>query len=250
MGRLSGRVVIVTGAAQGIGAVYARGLAAEGARVSVCDLADPAATVAAIQAAGGEALGQIADVTSPEAMSAFVNRTERAFGAVHVLINNAAIFGHLRPKPFTEISSLEWDQVMAANIRGPFECIKAVVPIMRRQHYGKIINIASGTVFKGTPMLLHYVTSKGAMVTMTRCLARELGDDGIAVNCIAPGLTMSENVRARSNAQGIAANIATRCFKREEEPQDLVGTMIFLASAESDFITGQTLVVDGGSALN
>jgi NAD(P)-dependent dehydrogenase (short-subunit alcohol dehydrogenase family) len=250
MSRLSGRVVIVTGAAQGIGAVYAKGLAAEGARVSLCDLDEPQATVEAIKRGGGEALGMAADVTSPEAVEAFVRRTESSFGTVHVLVNNAAMFGSVTPKPYYEITSQEWDRMMAVNTRGVFECIKAVAPIMRRQHYGKIINISSGTTFKGTPNLLHYVASKGAVIAMTRVLAREMGDDGIAVNCIAPGLTMSEAVKGRGHSFNAQGNIASRCFKREQVPEDLVGTMVFLASADSDFMTGQTIVVDGGSALN
>jgi len=250
MSRLSGRVVIVTGAAQGIGAVYAKGLAAQGARVSLCDLDPPHATVEAIKRAGGEALGMAADVTSPEAVEAFVRRTENSFGTVHVLVNNAAMFGSITPKPYYEITSQEWDRMMAVNTRGVFECIKAVAPLMRRQHYGKIINISSGTTFKGTPNLLHYVASKGAVIAMTRVLAREMGGDGISVNCIAPGLTMSEAVKGRELGFNAAATIATRCFKREQVPEDLVGTLVFLASPDSDFMTGQTIVVDGGSALN
>jgi NAD(P)-dependent dehydrogenase (short-subunit alcohol dehydrogenase family) len=139
---------------------------------------------------------------------------------------------------------------MAVNARGPFECVKAVVPVMRRQHYGKIINIASGTVFKGTTHLMHYVASKGAIVAMTRVMARELGGDGIAVNCVAPGLTMSESVKRSHPEEWTLANMASRAFKRREEPEDITGTVVFLASAESDFITGQTIVVDGGSALH
>src|SRR5262249_22283606 len=151
MARLNGTVAIVTGAAQGIGATYAKALAAEGARVSLCDLDPPDAAVLAIREAGGEAIAQVCDVSDPKAVAALVQATEGAFGGVHVLVNNAALFGKIALKPFTEIPSEEWDRVMAVNTRGPFECVKAVLPIMRRQGYGKIINIASGTVFKGTP---------------------------------------------------------------------------------------------------
>ncbi|MGH8296778.1 MAG: SDR family NAD(P)-dependent oxidoreductase, partial [Steroidobacteraceae bacterium] len=151
MARLDGSLAIVTGAAQGIGATYAKALAAEGARVCVCDLDPPDAVVEEIRAAGGQAIGRICDVSDPQAVAALVQATEQAFGGAQVLVNNAALFGKIALKPFTEIASQEWDRVMAVNARGPFECVKAVLPVMRRQGYGKIINIASGTVFKGTP---------------------------------------------------------------------------------------------------
>ena len=250
MGRLNDRSIIVTGAAQGIGAVYARALAAEGARLSLCDLTEPRSVADEIRAAGGQAIGMVADVTSPAAVAALVKATVVAFGTVHGLVNNAAMFGSLKLKPFMEIESAEWDQVMAVNTRGPFECVKAVVPAMRAQKYGKIVNIASGTVFKGTTHLLHYVASKGAVVAMTRVMARELGADNIMVNCIAPGLTLSPAVQATYSRAGIDATTASRALKRDEEPEDLIGALIFFASGESDFITGQTLLVDGGSVMH
>ena len=251
MGRLNGRAIIVTGAAQGIGAAYAHALAAEGARVSLCDLDVPEAIVASIKQAGGEAIGMACDVTDAAAVRRMVEATERTFGGVQGLVNNAAIFGKLTFKKLDEISSEEWDRLMAVNVRGPFECTKAVLPIMRRQGYGKIVNIASGTVFKGVPMLLHYVTSKGATIAFTRAVARECGDDGIRCNCLAPGLTMSEAVLKNPVGAELlrAANVASRCIKREEQPEDLLGAMIFLCAAESDFMTGQTMLVDGGSAM-
>jgi NAD(P)-dependent dehydrogenase (short-subunit alcohol dehydrogenase family) len=141
--------------------------------------------------------------------------------------------------------------VMAVNTRGPFECVKAVLPVMRRQRYGKIINIASGTVFKGTPMMLHYVASKGAVVAMTRAMARELGEHGICCNALAPGLTLSDTVMGRNDYGAVRAlNVESRSLKREETPDDLVGALLFLASHDSDFMTGQTLLVDGGSAMH
>jgi NAD(P)-dependent dehydrogenase (short-subunit alcohol dehydrogenase family) len=250
MGRLNDRSIIVTGAAQGIGAVYARGLAAEGARLSICDLTEPRSVADEIRAAGGQAISMVADVTSPAAVAALVKATVDAYGTVHGLVNNAAMFGSLALKPFMEIESAEWDQVMAVNTRGVFECVKAVVPAMRAQKYGKIVNIASGTLFKGTTHLMHYVASKGAVVAMTRVMARELGNDNILVNCIAPGLTQSAAVKAAYTRDGIAMNTASRALKREEEPEDLIGAVTFFLSAESDFVTGQTLVVDGGSVLH
>jgi NAD(P)-dependent dehydrogenase (short-subunit alcohol dehydrogenase family) len=249
-GRLAGRVAIVTGAAQGIGAEYARAMAAEGARLSLCDLQSPNGVVDEIRAAGGEAIGFVTDVTDPKAVAELVRETDATFGGIHVLVTNAALFGTLDLKPFTEIASDEWDRVMAVNTRGVFECVKAVAPVMRRQGYGKIINIASGTLFKGTTLLLHYVASKGAVVAMTRVMARELGDDGIRVNCVAPGLTVSPNVRRVYTQEMINANLSSRALKREEEPSDVCGAVVFLASGESDFITGQTLVVDGGSVMH
>jgi NAD(P)-dependent dehydrogenase (short-subunit alcohol dehydrogenase family) len=248
--RLAGRVAIVTGAAQGIGAAYARAMAAEGARLTLCDLQSSESVAEEIRAAGGEALVAQTDVTDASAVAKLVAETEKRYGTVHVLVNNAAAFAKLGLKSFMEISSDEWDKVMAINARGTFECVKAVVPAMRRQGYGKIINIASGTVFKGSPMLMHYVASKGAVIAMTRVLARELGADNICVNAIAPGLTMSEGVKEMYTFERTQMTVDTRCFKRPEEPEDLTGTVVFLASAESDFITGQTIVVDGGSVMH
>jgi NAD(P)-dependent dehydrogenase (short-subunit alcohol dehydrogenase family) len=250
MGRLNDRAIIVTGAAQGIGATYAKALAAEGARVTVCDLTDPRSVADEIRAAGGTAISMVTDVTSSAAVAAMVKATIDAHGTVHGLVNNAALFGTLKLGSFMDIESDLWDKVMAVNTRGVFECVKAVVPAMRAQKYGKIINIASGTLFKGTPHLLHYVASKGAVVAMTRVMARELGGDNILVNCIAPGLTVSPAVRASYSAAEIEANKATRALKREEEPEDLTGALVFFMSAESDFVTGQTLLVDGGSVMH
>ena len=251
-GRLSGRVAIVTGAAQGIGAEYARALAAAGAAVVLADLQDAAPVAQAIVAAGGKALAVSADVTDPASVKQMVAEAVGRFGGLDILVNNAALFATLQTKPFEQIDSAEWDKVMAVNVRGIFECVKAATPEMRKRKYGKIVNIASGTVFKGAPMLLHYVTSKGAVIAMTRCLARELGDDGIRVNTLAPGLVMSEGVRAHSDWKGATLNnnIASRAIKREATPEDMCGTLLYLCSPESDFVTGQVLVVDGGSVMH
>lgn len=249
MGMLDGQVVIVTGAAQGIGAAYARGCAAEGAQVVVTDVQDPDPVVDEITASGGEALGVVADVTDQDSVDALVRTTIGKWGKIDVLVNNAALFGALTMKRFETIDEDEWDAVMRVNIRGVWQCSKAVVAEMRKKKYGKIINIASGTCFKGTPMMLHYVCSKGAVVAMSRAMAREVGEDNICVNTLAPGLTMSPAVADADQwtEDMITANAATRCIQREEVPDDLVGTVIFLASHDSDFITGQVLAVDGGS---
>ena len=247
-GRLADRVVLVTGAGQGIGKVYARALAAEGANVVLSDLTDPRAVAAEISAAGGTAISCAADITSPDAVAEFVRIAVERFGTVHALVNNAAIFSVLSHKPFYEIASDEWDRVMSVNTRGSFECAKAVVPFMRKQKYGKIVNIASGTLFKGSPGMMHYVASKGAVVAMTRVMARELGEDNICVNALAPGYTESEMAEEHTKLSG--PTVASRCFKRPEMPEDLNGTLIFLCAADSDFMTGQTLVVDGGSFLH
>ena len=250
--RLQGRVAIVTGAAQGIGARYAAALAAEGAAVVCADVIDAEPVAALIRAAGGRALALRVDVSSAESVRQMAAASVEAFGRIDVLVNNAGLFANLALKPFEQIEAAEWDRVMAVNVRGPFECAKAVLPQMRAQGYGKIVNIASATVFKGSPMLLHYVTSKGAVVAMTRSLARELGDAGIRVNTLAPGLTASENTLANPAWQGAvgANNIASRAIKREVTPEDLCGTLVYLASAESDFVTGQVIVVDGGSVMH
>jgi len=176
-----------------------------------------------------------------------IRDTEKAFGGVHILVNNAAVFARYVAVPLDQISAADWERAFAVNVRGSYLCVKAALPIMRRQGYGKVINIASGTVFKGVPMMLHYVATKGAVIAMTRSMATELGQDGIRVNAIAPGLTSTEYLKGRNDIPGVLDNMAkTRAIARHEEPQDLVGACIFLASADSDFVTGQTLVVDGG----
>jgi NAD(P)-dependent dehydrogenase (short-subunit alcohol dehydrogenase family) len=251
-GRLNGRVAIVTGAAQGIGAQYAAALAVEGAAVLLADVLDAEPVASAIVKNGGKAAAVKTDVTNSESVQRMVATAVEQFGTVDILVNNAALFGNLALKRFEEIESAEWDRMMAVNVRGSFECAKAVAPVMRKNKYGKIINIASGTVFKGAPMMLHYVTSKGAIVAMTRSLAREMGDDGIRVNTLAPGLVMSANVLENPAWKGavLQNNIASRAIKREATPEDMCGTLIYLCSKDSDFVTGQVLVVDGGSVTH
>ncbi len=250
-GRVEGRVCIVTGAAQGIGATYARALAEEGAKIVVSDIDDAGQVAAEIEAAGGEAAAISCDVSGWDACQELIAQTVDRFGRIDVLVNNAAIFGTLDRASIDEISPELFDRVMKVNVGGTFLCTKAAVPVMRERGYGKIINISTSRIFAGLPFYLHYDASKGAVFGMTRAMAKELGDAGIRVNAIAPGSTMSENVKARTDWRdgGPAAKLASRSLKRLQDPEDLIGACIFLASGESDFVTGQTVVVDGGGAM-
>jgi NAD(P)-dependent dehydrogenase (short-subunit alcohol dehydrogenase family) len=246
---LKNKVAIVTGAAQGIGAAYAQGLAAAGAAVAVCDVLDARPLAEKMSAGGAKVIHDKVDITDPEAVGGFVKRVNSELGGLHVLVNNAALFGTLSRTPMENISSSDWDRVMAVNTRGTFEFIKAVVPTMRAQGYGKIVNIASATVSSGTPLLLHYVASKGAIIAMTRGLARELGAAGIRVNCISPGFTLSEAVKSKYTSEIVQSIASMRALKRDQVPADLVDTVLFLSSSGSDFITGQNIIVDGGSHM-
>jgi len=248
MGKLDGRVAIVTGAAQGIGAAYAKRLAAEGAKILVADMRDTAKTVDEIKRAGGEALGQHTDVSDAQSVKAAVAQAVKAFGKLDILVNNAGLFADERRGSLLDLTNDEWDKVYAVNVRGPFLMCKAAVPEMRKQKYGKIVNITSSTLHMGIPNFLHYVSSKGALDAFTRALAREVGEDGIRVNSIAPGLTMSEVLeRQRERIQwNIEFNMRQRALKREQVPEDLVGTCLYLCAPDSDFVTGQTIVCDGG----
>lgn len=251
--RLQGKVAIVTGSAQGIGKAYAQGLAREGANVVVADiLGDRAeATAAEICKTGAEAMAITVDVSDEASTVQMARKTVEAFGRIDILVNNAAMFVALLPrKPFTEITVEEWDRVMAVNVRGVFLCCRAVFPYMKAQGKGKIINISSSTFWHGSADFLQYVTSKAAVIGLTRQLAREVGDYGINVNCITPGLTVSEGVERTYPREYLEMVAQRRCFKRLERPDDLVGTVVFLASDDSDFITGQTINVDGGDAFH
>ena len=216
----------------------------------IADIVDPADALGRLRA-GDRAHAVSVDVSSAASARAMIVETERYFGRIDVLINNAAIFATLRPQPFDAIAEEEWDRVMAVNVKGIWNCVRAVVPVMKAQGGGRIVNVASAIVGKGTPYLLHYVTSKGAVIAMTRALARELGEHGIGVNAIAPGLTLSDTARANPQLTGFqaAAVLEARSLKREAFPEDIEGAVLFLASADSAFMTGQTLVVDGGSVF-
>jgi len=246
--RLAGKVAIVTGGARHIGAAYCRRLAREGAAIVIADILDGNAVAEDIRSKGGNALALKIDVSKEGDTNRMAVETVNAFGRIDILINNAAIFINLQRHPFYEISADEWDRVSAVNIKGPFLCAKAVFAQMKEQKYGKIINISSSTAYWGTPNFLHYVASKAALIGMTRSLAREVGDYGICVNAIAPGLVEHERQNAPQALTEL--QLKARSIKRLQTPEDLLGTLVFLASPDSDFMTGQTIVVDGGSIMH
>jgi len=235
MEALDGKVAIVTGGAQGIGAAIASGLEAAGATVVIADLNPPEG-------------GIRADVASEADVAAMVEETLARHGRIDILVNNAGLYASLEMRAFTEIPLEEWNRVMEVNVASMFLTCRAIVPVMREQGGGKIVNISSGTPFRGVPFLLHYVTSKGAIVALTRALAKELGKDSIHVNCVAPGFTMSDGVKAHPEVveklQGVS--VASRTIQRDQVPEDVVGAVVFLCTSAADFITGQTMVIDGG----
>ncbi len=250
--RLENRVAIVTGSGYGIGKHYAIGLAKEGASVVVADIAfDAAESVAEeIKSNGGKALALYVDVADEKGVKKMASDAAEAFGRIDILVNNAALFAEIDRKPWTEITVEEWDRVMSVNAKGCFLCARAVFPYMKSQGRGKIINISSSTVWDPPFGLLQYVSSKGAVLGFTRALAREIGEYGICVNAVTPGLTKSERVAKRVPDEYYNERSKLRSIKRIEIPEDLVGTIIFLASSESDFITGQAINVDGGMSFH
>jgi NAD(P)-dependent dehydrogenase (short-subunit alcohol dehydrogenase family) len=248
-GRLDGRVVILTGAGGAIGSVYARRLAREGARLALLDVDGPRLRAVAgdCRELGADVVELVADVSDAGAVREAVAETASRLGGVDALVNNAALFSTLQLRPFEEIPAEEVDRILAINVRGPFLLCQAVVPHMRRRGGGKIVNIASGTVLSASTGFAHYVTSKGAVFALTRALARELGADHITVNTLAPGLTITEAVRAQYSEERLAASRRLRCLERDEVPADLEGTLVYLLSTDSDFVTGQMIVVNGGA---
>lgn len=246
-GELSGRAVLITGAGGGLGRAFARAFAAAGARVVVADLNLEAAdqTVASLVAGGREAVAVEVDVSDEASTIAMAGVAVEAFGAVDVLINNAAVYAGLERRPFDRIDAAEWDRVMDVNVRGTWLCAKACAPQLRLSASGAIINLASATVLSGSPMWAHYVASKGAVIALTRVLARELGADGVRVNALAPGFTLTDASRELiDDAETYAVDRGA--IKRALAPEDIVGTAVFLASDASAMITGQVFVVDGG----
>jgi NAD(P)-dependent dehydrogenase (short-subunit alcohol dehydrogenase family) len=246
--RLAGRVAIVTGGARHIGAAYCRKLAEEGAALVIADILDGEPVANEIRGAGGKALALKVDVSKEDDTNRMAVETVKTFGRIDILVNNAAIFINIQRHPFYEISAEEWDKVSAVNIKGPFLCAKAVFPQMKDQKGGKIINISSSTAYWGTPNFLHYVASKAALIGMTRSLAREVGDYGICVNAIAPGLVEHEGQNAPKALAEL--QLKARSIKRLEAAGALIGTLLFVCSPESDFMTGQSIVVDGGSVFH
>src|SRR6202023_2887385 len=237
MGRLAGRTAIVTGGAKGIGRHYSLALAAEGARVMIVDIADGEGVARDIAAAHGanSVISTVTDVSDEASVKALIAATIERFGKIDVLVNNAALFAPLQETKCTEIDAQLWDQVMAVNLRGPFLMVKHVAPHMQAQGYGKIINIGSGTAYRGIPWMLHYVTSKGGIMALTRALARELGEHGISLNTLSPGFTLSDTLIAENSTHMQTTRdlaIKSRSLRRDQTPEDLLGALVFLACAD------------------
>lgn len=251
MARLAGRTAIVTGGAKGIGRHYSQALAAEGARVVIADISEgeEAAQEIAAKHGANSTLSVPCDVSKEDQVKALIDKTVDRFGQIDILVNNAALFAPLVHTKVQDIDVDLWDKVFSVNVRGSFLTIKHAVPHMIAKKYGKIVNIGSGTVYKGLPGMTHYTASKGAIATLTRTLSRELGEHGICVNTLAPGLVMSETLVATgTHDEALKARVnASRAFKRDQLPPDLIGALVFLSSSDSDFVTGQTIAVDGGS---
>ena len=248
-----GKVIIVTGAARGIGRVYSGELAKAGAKVVVSDVLDGEPCAAEIREQSGDACFVKADVTDEQSVKAMAAAAHDRYGRIDGLVNNAAIFADVRYAPFDEISVAEWDQVMDVNVKGVWLASRAVYHYMKEQGSGKIVNIASGVPFKGIPVYVHYTVSKGAVVVLTRALARGTGKDGICVNAVAPGLTRSESllaVRGDLVDEDDVPQIQSRAIPRSQYPEDIVGAVMFFLSDAANFITGQTLLVDGGSYMH
>ena len=241
---LEGKVAVITGAAQGIGNAIARGLAAEGARIVVADLSR--AEQAAREFEGG--IGLTVDVADEAEVERMAQEVVERCGSIDILVNNAGLYASLQMRPFTEIPVEEWRRVMDVNVLSMFLTTRAVVPRMLEQGGGRIVNISSGTPFRGVPFLLHYVTSKGAIVALTRALAKELGRHDVLVNCVAPGFTMSDGVREHPEVIEALreASVSARTLQRDQEPEDVVGAVVFLCGPGATFVTGQTIVIDGG----
>lgn len=249
---LEGQCAIVTGAAYGIGFAAAERFAREGAHVVIADIKGAGEAAARLAAGGGSAIGLDADVTDDASVDALIAQVMARFGRIDILVNNAAISAELRPAPFETQSAAEWHRIYDVNVVGVFRMCRAVSPHMRAAGRGRIVNVASGTAFKGTPGMLHYIASKGAIISMTRSLAAEFGADGILVNAVSPGFTITESVAAASEtlAAYSAAAIPTRILKRDALAADVARVIFFLASPDSGFVTGQTIAADGGSVMH
>jgi len=250
---LQGKVIVITGAARGIGQEYARSFAAAGARIVAADISDCSATLALVKKAGGEAIGVKLDVGDANSALAMAQDTIRAFGRIDGLVNNAALYATLRGGRFDSIAEADWDAVMAINVKGIWNCCKAVVPVMRQDGGGSIVNISSLAATYGMPFGLHYTTSKAAVIGLTRGLARELGRDGIRVNALAPGTVLTDATReffGQKFEKAVERIRTDQTIQRNLMPTDLVGTVVWLLSDASAFVTGQTISVDGGTVMH
>jgi 3-oxoacyl-[acyl-carrier protein] reductase len=251
--QLKDKVAIITGSARGMGKEFALRFIREGAKVTLCDILDCESTASEIKAMGGEVLALKTDVTSEKDTEEMARKTAECFGRIDILVNNAALFGNLSMKnfvkPFDQISVDEWDRLMAVNVKGIFLCCKAVVPYMKKQGNGKIVNIASTVAYSGSSHFLHYTTSKGGVVSMTRALARGLGEFNINVNAVAPGLAMTESALSMAGPSLKQSIMASQILKRETQPAHVAGSVVFLASEDADQITGQILGVNAGEHL-
>lgn len=250
--RLHGRTGVVTGGGRGIGQAISTFLAEVGAHVIIADIdADTAAATAeSIRGRGGAATAVRVDVATSAGIDPLVEHLDAAGGSLDFLVNNAAIYAGLRHTPLEDIDDEEWDRVQRVNVAGVWNCTKRLLPALAAGGGGHVVNIASAIAFRGSPMLLHYVTSKAAVVGMTKAMARELGDRSITVNAVAPGFTWSDASLDMSTDEQLAAQVARRSIKRPQQPEDVTGAVAFLCSDLAGYITGQTLVVDGGSHMN
>ncbi len=245
---LAGRTILITGAATGIGQAFAVGAAAQGANVVVADMNPADETVAAVQAAGGQALAVRVDVADNDSVQAMASAALQRFGRIDGLINNAAYFREIKLTPFEELDPAQWDRIFAVNVKGVWQCCKAVMPAMRTQHSGAIVNIASVVAVAGQPGYLHYVATKGAVLAMTKGLAKECGAHNVRVNVIAPGFVITDATRNRP-IEWQQSFLKARAISREQRPDDLVGTALYLLSDLAGFVSGQTIVVDGGHIM-
>jgi NAD(P)-dependent dehydrogenase (short-subunit alcohol dehydrogenase family) len=248
MGSLDGKVAVVTGAAQGIGRAIAEGLADVGARIVIADLEGAEEAAAAFT----DGVGIATDVSKEADVQRLADETVERCGTIDILVNNAGLYASLEMRSFEQIPLDEWRQVMDVNVASMFLTCRAIVPVMRENGGGKIVNISSGTPFRGVPFLLHYVTSKGAIVAFTRALAKEIGKDKILVNCVAPGFTMSAGVQSHPEVVEKLrdVSVSARTIQRDQTPEDVVGAVVYLSGPGSDFVTGQTIVIDGGQTFH
>ena len=245
---LAGKVAVVTGAGRGIGRAYARALADAGASVVIAELDDGAGaeTAELIRSTGGRALAIATDVADESSVAAMVEQTTAELGGIDILVNNAAIWGTLRPAPMTDVTLDEWTKVLTVNVTGVWLASRAVAPVMAERRGGVIVNQSSIGAYLGGPNVTHYATSKGAVNALTRAMARDLGPLGIRVNAIAPGQIANEATRNLVSPERLEAMRAQQCIGRAGDVDDLCGPLLFLCSDAESYMTGQVLVVDGG----